>query len=426
MDPIDPVLLTLEARLALAARDIATVYQLLKDAGVSQRRIAELTGQSQSQVHDILHGRTVKQYDVIVRIADGLGVDRAWLGVSHGPDGAYAEPVTRAEPPEGMTAEMKRRAFLAAVSTAMWGSPVLGKAIDLPAPHGAPGHLPGTLRMTDVTAVENMTGHFRALARQYGGHAEIVSAAATRSARLAMVSATEPVRQRLRSTLADLHTLAGWCCYDERDDDHARWHYRQAVELAPSADQVATTLRYAGVMERANGAPNHALKLHQLGRAQLGETGDPRLVAWGHAVSAMALADMGHRDQARSALAAAREVWEPPNPSERADMDYQCALVIDHLGQTDTAEQLAAGVNGVGRQRPVGVLASVLRARLHIQNGEPRGLALAKTAIDGVAGLHSLRARDRLLPLVDALVARPGSDVQELARHARRVATAAA
>lgn len=190
MDPIDPVLLTPEARRALAARDIATVYRLLKDAGVSQRWIAELTGQSQSQVHDIVHGRIVKQYDVVVRIADGLGVDRAWLGVSHGPEGAYAEPVTRAEPSEGVTAEMKRRAFLAAVSTAVWGSPVLGSAMDLPTPHGAPGHLPGTLGMTDVAAVEDMTGHFRALARQYGGHAAIVSEAAKRSARLATVSAT--------------------------------------------------------------------------------------------------------------------------------------------------------------------------------------------------------------------------------------------
>lgn len=168
------------------------------------------------------------------------------------------------------------------------------------------------------------------------------------------------------------------------------------------------------------------LKLHQLGLGQLGETGDPRLVAWGHAVSAMALADMGHRDQARSELGAARNAWEPPDLSERADMDYQCALVIDRLGQTDTAEQLAAGVNGAARQRPVGVLASVLRARLHVQTGEPRGLSLAKTAIDGVAGLHSLRARDRLLPLADALAARPGSDARELAFHARRVATAAA
>ena len=39
------VLNTQAARRALAARDIMTVYRMLNDAGVQQRRIAELTGQ---------------------------------------------------------------------------------------------------------------------------------------------------------------------------------------------------------------------------------------------------------------------------------------------------------------------------------------------------------------------------------------------
>jgi len=49
-----------EMRAALTARDIATVYRLLGRLGVSQRRIAQLTGQSQSEVCEILNGRQVR------------------------------------------------------------------------------------------------------------------------------------------------------------------------------------------------------------------------------------------------------------------------------------------------------------------------------------------------------------------------------
>jgi predicted XRE-type DNA-binding protein len=69
-------------RRALAAHDIATVYRLLGRLGFSQQRIAELTGQGQSEVSAILHGRRVISYQVLSRIADGLGIPRGYLGLS--------------------------------------------------------------------------------------------------------------------------------------------------------------------------------------------------------------------------------------------------------------------------------------------------------------------------------------------------------
>jgi len=54
--------------------------------------------------------------------------------------------------------------------------------------------------------------------------------------------------------------------------------------------------------------------------------------------------------------------------------------------------------------------------------GEPRGLTMAKTAIDTVALLRSVRAQERLVPLAETLEARRGSDARELARMARQVA----
>ena len=155
---------------------------------------------------------------------------------------------------------------------------------------------------------------------------------------------------------------------------------------------------------------------HKLG------TQDPDLSAWLHAVSASALADMGH-EQAADYLAKARDGWQATEASERADQNYQSALVYTKLGRLDLAEQLAASINGAGRHRPVGAFANVLRATLHVQTGEPRGLLMAKSAIDAVAPLRSVLARERLQPLAVALETRPGSDAKELARQARQVVT---
>ncbi|MGH3728346.1 MAG: helix-turn-helix domain-containing protein [Micromonosporaceae bacterium] len=70
-------------RAALCVRDIGGVYGLLQRAGVAQRRIAALTGQSQSDVSEILSGRRVISYDLLARIADGLGVPRGYLGLAY-------------------------------------------------------------------------------------------------------------------------------------------------------------------------------------------------------------------------------------------------------------------------------------------------------------------------------------------------------
>jgi transcriptional regulator with XRE-family HTH domain len=50
----------------------------LNAAGYSQRAIGRLTGQSQSEVSEILNGREVVSVLLLERIADGLGCPRAW------------------------------------------------------------------------------------------------------------------------------------------------------------------------------------------------------------------------------------------------------------------------------------------------------------------------------------------------------------
>jgi len=325
--------------------------------------------------------------------------------------------------PEGVDEEMLRRDVLAAGSVALFGAPVLSAPLNPPA---VPGDipLPSQLGMTHVAEIRTTTEQLRTAARLQGGQVGAVRAAAAHYGRLTQVPANESVAAGLGSQLADLHNLAGWCCFDSGLDSHAWWHYRQAFDYARRVGddyQLSDALLFAGVIDATRGRPNDALALYQLAQMKLGPQGDPEQVAWLHAVSAHALATMGH-NQADDQLARAWDGWEPSNIYHRADMVYQTALVQYELGHLDVAEKFAGAVNDAGLHRPVRIFARILHATVHVQAGEPRGTDLARQAIDGVAGLRSVRARERLALLAAALDARLSSDARELAVHARRVA----
>lgn len=428
-----------EARELLAERDIGAVYRLLHQGGVSQREIARRTGQSQSEVSEIIHGtRQVRDVTVLERIADGLGVPRPFLrllasapGVD-GQDGSYGGEVTVAEPSEEVSEDMKRRHFIAGLSAAAFGQPVLMGLLD-PDPAVAEAiPLPSRLDMGHMTELRAWTGQLRSLAQQYGGQADIVDGVVNRSMRLLSVPGTDEVQRSLRSALAELCTVAGWTCFDSGLHDHARRHLTRATQLAREARDpygVACALWLSGAATEEIGQPDDALKVFQLGEFGLTKArNDPRapaLDAWLRAESASAYAHLGRPDMARSALAAAQDGWEPPTEDERADMEWLTALIERDLGRLDLAEQLAA--SSVRRwassnNRRDAALPSITLATIHIQAGESHGLILARSAIKAVAPLHSARARKRLEPLAAALDARPSSDAKELARMARQVA----
>lgn len=429
MESIDPTLLRrADVRAALASHDIGVAFRLLVDAGVPQRRIAALTGTSQSQVSEIVHGRRVQSAVVLERICDGLGADRGVMGLSYGPQGAYGVNVTDRHPAGEVDEDMRRRAFLRAAAAAVTGSPVLGETLALPEPAERPTPLPTRLGPGDVTAVRDLTERMRAVARQYGGQADTLGAIAARSTRLMRIAGADDVKRALGTALAELHTTAGWACYDCSADDQARQHFTTALQLATTVDDpygAASALRHAGIMTTQRGAPNDGLKLYQLGQIRLMdvERGHERsaLGAWLRAHCASALVDLDRSDEGLSELARARDDWEPPDAFEQADMDWLTAQLHMRRGRLDTAEPFAVSSvrtwGDAGRRE--GSMAGITLAELHLRAGEPDGAPLAQRAIGDVATLRSQRARDRLLPLADALDARRQG---ALARHARRVA----
>jgi transcriptional regulator with XRE-family HTH domain len=110
-----------EMRDALARREISAVYRLLRRHGVSQRQIAALTGQSQSEVSEILKGRHVMAFDVLLRITIGLGVPRGYMGLIYDETTAVRATAT-ADAPHFHDESVRRRKFLARLAAMTFGT----------------------------------------------------------------------------------------------------------------------------------------------------------------------------------------------------------------------------------------------------------------------------------------------------------------
>jgi len=252
-------------RAALARRDIGAVYRALVESGVSQRRIAQLTGQSQSEVSEVLRGRRVCGYDVLARIADGLGVPRGWLGLAYDqePDGEpEPEPV-------------RRDNALRYAAKVVTGTDVFGPA-EPPRARREPTPVPNRIGLSDVSRIEATTARLRDLGHAHGPAPAVATAHARSAEAVLGVDMREDVRRRLLVALADAHDEAGWMAGDTGQRDLARRHFDRGMRCAGAAGDRAwalATLYGEGRMELHYGQPNDALKLFQLGLMAAGDLG---------------------------------------------------------------------------------------------------------------------------------------------------------
>ncbi len=441
--PVDPALFWREdVRRVLAALDIGGLYRVLgADAGVSQRQVAALAGQSQSEVSEIVAGRRrVESHQVLVRIAEGFDIPRELMGLSWwGPGGTYCGEVPVTEPPKEESEDVRRRTLIATTSMVAFGQ-VVQDLGELALPTAEP--LPSRLGMVHVHAVAAVTERLRGVGRQFGGQGELFGAAAQRYTRWMAVPASEVVKARLGAALAELYTEAGWSYHDSGVDGTGC--FTRALRLAHKAGDtfgIANAAWNAGTTLVRSGHPNDALKCFQLGQFSLRgfqpgkatsatlRADDPRiptLTAFLNLNSATAYALLDLPDQAKRCLAAAREGWAPRDAFERGAMDRATSEIQLDLGQLDTAEQFAASAvrtYGDTHLRRGRTRAELALAEVYVRAGEPRGLVLARQAIEAVSTLQSVAVRrERLVPLTTALEARPGNDAKEIARMARQVA----
>jgi transcriptional regulator with XRE-family HTH domain len=421
-----------EMRAALAARNISTVYRLLRRVGVSQRQIAALTGQSQPEVSEILKGRQVMAYDVLARIADGLGVPRGYMGLAY--DEATA--ITVVGKPDDEHAEedesVKRRKFLANTAAVMFGAAVFGQDQGpwLPSPAQTPA--PGHVGLSDVRQIEASTKALRGLDYQYGGGAcrDAVMAQLSWAQRMLDASCVDTVQSRLFTAVADLHNLAGWTSFDIDLVDSARYHFLRALELAKKAENsslLANVLYRMGRIYLEKDAPDDALKLFQLGQIAAQDSGSEIAVAILCANEAWAYAKMGSPDQTHKMIRRAQDEFARADMAKtptwakfftETDVQAMTGTVYFALSQADGEEAKAEAskhariaipylqhaIEGYGADmtRSQAFNASML-ASAHILGGDVNhGVRVGNQALKLAEEVKSARILTRLKPLQDA------------------------
>lgn len=395
LPPLDPALFESKAlRAALADRDVTAVYRLLVAAGVSQRHIASVTGQSQSEVSAIVHGRVVMGYDVLVRICTGLGVPRSAMGLAYNYDQNQNTNANRGDVGDDED-EMRRRLLLRGFA-ALCGAKVVEQGSWVNFVTAATSRW-DRVGKTDVIELESMIAAFRTLDREFGGLGlvESISRLTKRADHLLAASSTEFVRKKMAVALADLFCLAGWVTNDVNLADTARACMVKALDYANISEDpavISIVLRTVGRIEAHRGDPNHALKFLQLAEIDAKD----ELLSIVKADEAKLCAQMGLPDHANAALA----------QCDRGHADI-CSVVGETYLLLDDYDSAAAYLGAIERTNVTArsaAIESCLLATTYVKSDDSLGLQLARNAITDVNNLSgSLRTKDRLIPLAAAL-----------------------
>jgi transcriptional regulator with XRE-family HTH domain/tetratricopeptide (TPR) repeat protein len=424
---------------ALVDRDISSVYRLLRREGISQRQIAALTGQSQSEVSEILKGRQVMAYDVLARISDGLGIPRGYMGLAY--DEATATSMVG--PPDDTQVKedesVKRRKLLAHGAAVMFGTAVLGADSGkwLPSPTQTPA--PSNIGMTDVKQIEAATRAMRALDYRFGGGTcrDAVVAQLSWAQRLLAASAKDVVRTRLYRALGDLQNLAGWTTFDVGLLDSSRSHFAAALEFAKQSGDsslMANIMYRIGRVYLHHDAPNDALKWFQLGQIAAQDSGSELAVAVLCGNEAWAYAMLDNPVQAKKLLGRSRDELARADPNDipdwarfynQTDMNAMIGTVHTVLAATDVTqaaiaipalnESLVQYDETMSRSRAFSLTAL---ATNHIRQGEvDHGIRIGREALSLATGLKSKRVADRLEPLeIEAGLRSSNSDSRQLSQ----------
>jgi transcriptional regulator with XRE-family HTH domain len=410
---------------ACASRDVSAIFRL-KDGGMAQCEIAILVRMKQSEVSEILKGRQVQAYDVLVRVAEGLGILRGAMGL------AYTED----EPEPEVDENVERRKLLALAAAILFGQPVFGR----PEPLVVRKVLlnpPRRIGASDLKMYEATMLQLQDLQRQVGGRAtrEPLAATAKAGEQLLQAEATPEVHQRMRFLVSDVHRRAGWACGDSGLIDDHRAHMHLALDFAAGdSDRVALVLQTAGAMEKSLGNSEFALKLLQVGQVAAKTSDDPqvRAVLGGETVDGYVA--LGRPDMARKELATARILF--------ADADITQSLpgfasYGNGHGVLASAELRLGNFAGARneimtalRKRPkydhwCNALDTIILATVDIRAGEVReAIQNTQKALTLVEQVGSWQLQERLIPLAVELEKRNDSTCQDLARIVRQVRVA--
>jgi transcriptional regulator with XRE-family HTH domain len=417
---VDPALWQrADMRAALAQRDIGAVFRLLQRVGVSQRRIAALTGQSQSEISEILGGRQVVSYDLLARIADGLGVPRGQLGLAYDEVTAslVGEPRTDRldEDPARLLARVAELSVGGAVDPRSWTQPFALAWTE------SPDHV----GRSDVSRLMSLTSQLRTIDRQHGGGAcrDAVLAHVAWAHRILRAEVSSEAEHELHLAVADLHLLAGWTSFDLGLVTPARRHFARALEHARFVEEpslVAKALYCLGRLHVHHGWAAQAVRLFQLAQVAAQESGSGRAMAMVQASLGWAQVTAGDGRQALASVARAREEYARSEPEEvpgwirffdSGELQALRGTVLAHL-PTPTPAQRAEAIERFSlstalRELPMArsrTFELTALAWLLLEEGAvEQGVTIGHQAVDLAAQIRSRRVIDRMGRLKVAL-----------------------
>jgi len=408
-----------DMRSALAVRDLGTVFRLLQKHGVSQRAIAGLTGMSSSEVYEVLRGRRVMAYDVLGRVADGLGIDRGYLGLAYDDETALfldGAPAARTDERDDGRALL---AYAATVTVGTAGALVTGR----PARRPVTSPLPSRVGLDDVRQIEAVTAGLRDLDYRFGGGSccEAVLAHARWAERLCELSVDPDVTRRLVIAVADVFNLAGWIAFDVGLYATARDQLAAALDRARQAgvpSLTANVLYRAGRVSLHRGATQEALRFFQLGQLAAQDSGCRRTVAMLCANIAWAYAELGDEGRAAAHLGRAADEFargdvgsDEPRPWAQffgvADVEAlagvtQLALAgrtPDRVGAARTALERSVADRGPEMARSLAFEQGELARACLIEHDWAIAVDVGEQALAQAQRLRSRRVLDRLRPL---------------------------
>ncbi|WP_433678686.1 helix-turn-helix domain-containing protein [Nocardia sp. CA-119907] len=444
--PISPALWeTPEMRRALAARDIKTVFELLQRHGISQRAISRRVDLNLSEIYRILHkGRKIMAYDLLVRVADALGIPRGYMGLAYDHttevtlDLATAtcstDAIERDEVAELLSYAANVTMGIDVDGLASWWQPIDSET--------APA--PDAIGISDVEHIRGLTAAMRTVDYRSGGGAcrDAIAAQVRWAQQLLNSHCTDEIRSQLLIALADLHNLAAWTSFDVGMYTVARKHFKAALGLARQAEDhslAANILYRSGKLHLHRKMPDKALRFFQLGQITAQDSGCSLTVAMLYANEAQAYAAIGDRSQMRRSLGWAEDAYARAIVGDApdwvkffgaADLHASVGVALTAIPAARDAE-LNEGIEhlttAIGLRTPAMIRSqafelTALATAYLLTGSRESGLRVGQQALTAAAAVRSVRTIDRLEPLRDAASDHPNdADLQQLAQDINRM-----
>jgi hypothetical protein len=369
---------------------------------------------------EIIAGRrVVTAYDVWVRIADGVGIPRGWMGLAHADGNVATYPEDDGGIDPEMDDEMISRRILGISSVALLGEAVLEGPVMQSGTSvlGEPGGLQllsgsseslGTLDKHDVAWIKDITNRLWTLDLEHGG-ASIFAAARGVAVQVVGALRNSSPNRELQLAASNLCRVTAWTAFDA---GHKRifWRYHAtALDLARAAkdlEAIITMINVAGRAEILSGNHRAAAKLFEL----VSFRKKPDAVAWGLLGSSYA---PHSPNSARGAL----KHLQNSDGADTLDAMAMLGHVSHDLGDYST---VITALNNVVPHRS-GRLALQETVPLTIaclRTGERSiGLHHAENVLKMSENVHPSKCIDSLRPLGSVLAAQKDSTAQDLARR---------